>query len=282
MADFTTTTTSAVIEDVVSNMVQETLIQKAVVVPSVSDFSAMIRPGMDRLGIPRQTQLTVQDITEGSEVTPATSTVSVDDLLLDKNKAITWAITDLSGLQSKPDMLAWLLKDNMASLAEELDDNVVQEIRDNISASAPDHRVAMAGSTLTLAEIVNAKQLLDTQKLPQADRFLMVGPAQVAGILQISNFIQADQFGSNEHVVNGLVGRILGFDVIMTTAASLLSDEAIFYHKSCCAFGRQQNVRFERERRATYFKDDYALSQVYGAKFLDGGKRAVLYNNDGL
>ena len=68
MAITVSTDVAAVIETRVSEIVTETLIQEAVMLGSVQDFSAEIGPGMDQLDIPLFNELAVQSVVEGTDL----------------------------------------------------------------------------------------------------------------------------------------------------------------------------------------------------------------------
>lgn len=282
MATTTTTTAADLIEEVVSSIVQETLIQRSIMIPSVMDMSSMVRQGMDLLKIPRFTALAVQDVTEGTEVTPAAPTIATDNLPLNKNKAITWAISDLGSLQSKVDMAAQIVKDAARQHAKQVDDDIIAEMEGNVSASAPDHIIAFAaGGVLSDQDCRNARELLNLQNVDMDDRYLLIGPAAEKELLGVAGFVEADKYGSADAVQNGELGRLYGFRVLMSTSSSLTSGDALFYHRSTCAYASQQAPKFESDRNILTLQDEFALSQVYGVKSLDSGKRSVLVNTTG-
>jgi len=275
---------AAIIEDVVSSIVQETLIQRSVMLPSIDDRSSEVRAGMDRLSIARFTALTVGDITEGTEVTPQAATIAQDELVMDKNKAITWEIPDKADMQAKVDLAAQLVRDAARSHAAQVDDDIIAELK-LASAAAPDHRVVWANApanTVTVADIVEGRKLLNVQSVDLADRFMLVGPDQEKALLQIDNFISTEKYGNSEAVQNGELGRLFGMKVLMSTSANLAADEMLVYHRSACAYATQISPKFETQRNVLKVLDEYALSQLYGVKLLDSGKRNVLFNNDGL
>jgi len=285
MAATTTTTAAAVIEKIVSPRVQETLIQESVMIPAVDNRSAEVGSGMDRLDVSRFTALTPGDITEGSTLASTSPTISVDQLALDKNKGIHWELTDLSTIQSKVSLNQQIFGDAGKEMAAQVDSDIIAELKANVSAAAPDHRIQMTGTgniELTQADITNAQKLLNDSRVPRSDRFLLVRPEQERVMLNISDFIRSDTYGDSRGLQNGELGRIYGLTVIMTTSSQLAEDEALFFHRSAVAYASQASLKFDQSRVAGEFSDHFALSMVYGVKTLDSGKRAVLYNDDGL
>jgi hypothetical protein len=106
-----------------------------------------------------------------------------------------------------------------------------------------------------------------------------VSPAQEYALLQIASFIQAERYGSAEAIMNGEIGRIFGFKVLVHN--SLADADAIAYHKMACAFGVQLAPSFEKMMNLPGIKNQYLLHTVAGAKVLQAGKAQVYYNGAG-
>jgi len=277
MADQTPTSAAAVIQEVVSSIVQETLQNNSVLIPTVADFSSQAVNGLDTIKISRFTDLSVDDVVDNTEDTPEASTIATDDLLMDSHKIISWRIPDRTDVQSAVNINQKLIEDSAVALAAKVDEDIATQLR-LASAAAPDHRIVFG--TITEADILEGKRLLDVQNVPMVDRWLAIGPAQLKDMLQIANFIQADRMPTDA-LTTGMIGQVFGFKVVMTTASTLLSDEFLMYHKDACAYATQIAPRFESERRALRVATDYALTQLYGTLVLDGGVRNVLFNDDG-
>jgi hypothetical protein len=52
--------------------------------------------------------------------------------------------------------------------------------------------------------------------------------------------------------------------------------QSVAFHRDAVVFARQQQVKFETQRDIDNLADKYAMSQIYGAKELQGGKHMVL------
>ena len=282
MATNDSTSTAAIIEKVVSSIVQETLLQESILIPSIQDMSAMIRPGMDRLDIPRFTALPVEAVTEGTGLTANVSTIVTDKLLMDSNEAIHWTVSDRAMIQDKVNISVQIVKDAAKQLAAAIDNKIVDELI-LASAAAPDHIIAWATpSVIALEDIAEARRLLNIQNVPQTERFMLMPPDQEKNLLAIDNFISVEKYGSREALLNGEIGRIFGFTVLMSTSPSILVTNSMFYHRSAVAYGTQINAKFETDRNIVKLEDEFTLSQLYGVKLLDAGVRQVLFNADGI
>lgn len=283
MSNVTSTVAASVIEKRVSPVIQETLIQNSVMIPAIWNRSAEVGPGMDRLDVPILGELAVQNVSETTELVPAAPVISVDQMALDQQKAILWAITDRTSVQSKIAISAEIFKNGGKTLAASIDDAIIAEMVAEVSAGAPDHVIAFdAGGVLGDADVRNARELMNIQNIPMSDRFLLVGPTAEKSLLGVANFIEVQKYGSEARaLMTGELGRLYGFTVLMSTSSSLTAGEAMFFHRHCLTYATQINMRFDQDRNLKGHSDEFSLSLLYGVKGLDGGKRQVLVNAAG-
>ena len=77
-------------------------------------------------------------------------------------------------------------------------------------------------------------------------------------MLNLAQFINADQYGGREALLNGEIGRVFGFRVIVS---NLLADaEAYAYHRSCLAFASQKMYLMRNNVQLLIFKLGNILS----------------------
>jgi len=283
MAINDSTSTAAVIQKVVSGIVQETLLQESILIPSIWDKTSEVGPGMGSLEIPRFSALTPATITEGTPLVSQVATIVTDKLLLNVNNAIYWSVSDRADIQSKVAITVQLVKDGAKALAATIDNTILAQLL-LASAAAPDHRVQFANTTtntIQVTDIAEARKLLNMQRVPMGDRYLLIPPAQEKAMLVLADFIDAAKYGNPDAIQNGEIGRVLGFKVLVSTAASLVDASFVAYHKSAVAYASQISAKFDTIRNVPLVADDYALSQLFGSIVLDSGKRQVLFNATG-
>lgn len=282
MAVTTTTTAASIIEKRVSLQITETLIQNSVMMGAVRDFSGLVGPGMDRLDIPNYTELAVQDVSETVEMTPQDPTIAVDQLDLDLHKSIPFALSDKASLQAKLNIVADIVNNAGKSLAADVDNQLIAEIAAGVSTAAPDHRLALTANPDD--DIRTARRLLNVANVPMQDRFLLISPVFEEAMLGVAGFVETDKYGSSEPIMNGEIGRVFGFRVLMTTSAQAeLGTDGGFmaFHRSSIGFARQMAMKFERERNVLAQRDEYALTHLYGVQGLGDGTRQVVFNATG-
>lgn len=282
MATYSRTDAAAIIQKAVSRMVQDTLIQESVLLPTVMDLSSEAVPGRDRIDVPRFDALSVVDKTEDTNATPAVATIAADQLNLTAHKLVAWEIEDIAELQSAVNMAAKLTEDAARSLPAKVDDDIVTQLN-AASAAAPDHIVAFnTPSVIEQTDILEAMRLLNDQRVPRSERTLLIPTSQEKNMLLISDFIRADSYGSSRPIQNGEIGMVYGNKVVVSTSANLNQNSFLLYHKSAAGYASQQAAKLESDRDVLGLKTIWVLSMIYGTQVLDSGKRQVLTNATGL
>jgi N4-gp56 family major capsid protein len=269
---FGKTKVDAVSEEIVSVIVQDLLIQEAKLLPTVQNFSALAGPGMDKIKIPKAGGFTVGNKAEGTAVSAQALTYSTDDLDLDKHKVVQVLAEDFAILQSKVDAVQDIAKRAAKALALQIDTDIITALV-NTSATSPDHRIALAGSSFAEEDILSARKLLNDALVPLDDRFLVIPTEFEKSALKIANFIQQDRYAGNTAIVSGEIGMAYGFRLIVHTG---LTTTAVAYHKSHVAAAIQQGLRYQTAPQLEHLAIRHSFDQVYGVKTLDAGKRGVL------
>ena len=146
MAQISDTELVATKQDIVSSIVQETLKQRSMLLPTVTDYSAFAGKGAKQVDVPRRTQFAAADKTENTALTAQEMTFSVDSIALDKKKAIKADIELLESIQSAVDVEAQVIQEMANELALQVDRDIKTELED-ASAAAPDHIIQLQGGT---------------------------------------------------------------------------------------------------------------------------------------
>lgn len=284
MADALTglTEVSATVEEIVSTTVQEVLTAAMVVVPTISDFSSQVGPGMDTLKIPRFGNFTVNDKAENTAEDAQVNAFSTDDLALDKHQVVQFLVEDIADIQAKVNVTSSYLTQAAKDLAAKMDDEVITDMESNVSAAAPDHIIDFDNTptdTLSRGDILAARRLLNVQNVAQSDRFALISPLRESELLAIEGFVEADKYGSSEPLVNGELGRIYGFRFVMSSQAD--DDATLLYHRTSEAFARQLNPRTQQDMDLPNLAQRWSIDHIYGFKTLDSGKRIVRIKDGG-
>lgn len=108
------------------------------------------------------------------------------------------------------------------------------------SASSPDHQIAYtSGTTLALADVTAASELLDLQDVPQdGKRHMILGAAQYNDLFNILGFTSHDFVPAGSPLSSGSVlSPVVGFQVKMTSEAG---NVAYLFHSTYLTAAVQQ------------------------------------------
>lgn len=266
---------------IASQDVQNQLADQAVLVNSVLNLSDRVQPGMKSIAIPKVSGMAATAIPDdGSDATSSGMTLGVDTLSLTSKREVSDYIYD-SSLDSSVDLKDAFFANAPGVMVEDIESKIYAEL-DGASASNPDHILQMSGASNlvpTIADIRLAAKLLDQQKLPQNDRYLIVTPAIKHAILAFSEVSSASAFGNSDGIQKGQIGELYGFKILMSNQVT--ANTMIAYSKQALAFAFQKNITVVNSRNEEKAREFVGLRAHYGQKVLGGGKYCILFNATG-
>lgn len=179
-----------------------------------------------------------QELLEGARNDAEAITATQQTLVINSRIVKDFIVTKRAQLQSLPHMD----KLNMLAIYA-----IRKKIQSKIielsvpSASAPDHQIAYdSGSTLALADLLEAKELLDTQNVPLEDRHITMGAAQMNNVFNITGFTSSDFLVSGAPIQTGeLPNALLGFMPHFTTEVGAVTH---MYHGSYFTMAAQEGI----------------------------------------
>lgn len=262
---------SAIVPELWSSLFYPTLLEGLPFNSSVSrDYEGEIQSLGDTVNISSFPQFDLaQEIAEDEKVDADGITVSNLQLIINKQVAKDYIITK-KGLAQSLDASEQLRMLAMHSIMKKMQKIIIAEIVPN--ASAPDHSIAYdSGTTLALADILEAKELLDNQDVPDdGSRVMILGAAQWNDIFNITGFVSRDFIPAGSPLSSGsLPTPILGFLPKLTTEAG---NVAYLFHPSFLTMAVQQDpqvnvydmgVEGKRAQRVN-------MDVLFGVKQLDG------------
>lgn len=271
-------TTPVQLDYVLYNQVQALLTQRAVLLPTISDYSSLVVEGANSVDIPRLSRGVARDSKfDGTENTNSGMAIAVDTLLFDQFKEVPEYIYDDARSKTSADLDAYFMQVSPTVMADTIEQAVYAELK-KASASAPDNILTISAQP-TWDELVAAQVRLDEENVPMEDRFLACTPAMKAKLLKIQEVKDASLRMDQSVVVKGQFSEAAGFKFVVTNNAT--ADEILCYHKTAMAFALKKSVPFVKERHEDLNRDYLALKANYGQKILDAGKRVVLLNSTG-
>lgn len=236
----TSSEVSAIVPELWSQRYYDTLLASLPFNALISkDYEGEIQSLGDRVNIPTVPEFSDADeVAEGAKVDADSVTISTQQLVINKRIAKDFIVTNKALLQSIP------FVDKLRELAIYAIQKKIQQniINDTVpSASAPDHQIAYdTPTTLVLADMLEAKELLDAADVPMSDRHMVVGAAQLNDIFNLTGFTSSDFITSGAPLQTGeLPPSLLGF---MPHFTSVVGNVVYMFHASYFTMAAQQGV----------------------------------------
>lgn len=128
--------------------------------------------------------------------------------------------------------------------------------------------------------LLRLKLRLDKSKVPTAGRFAIVSPDFHAALLSDARFTDVSKYSSNTPIMNGEVGRALGFNIMVSlnlpvgtaapapTAGQITSSNFVVAGHSMATTYAEQINKVEAYRQEARFNDAIKGLHLYGAKVI--------------
>lgn len=276
--------TQATEMELITRIVQNELLENTVIMGSMTDYSSLVEDGIKSLEIPRfEADLTpgsgrlgdpnVQNPDGSTPVAFQTATLTTDVINLDDWRNLSYRIPDRVMKQSRVPLEAQFAR----KAGQEFAIYVDKTLRDVLETLTQEVNYGGTGvNTMSLAAITAARRDLNKQNVPQSDRILLISPDKEKDMLDIPNFIEADKYGSREALLNGEIGQVFGFRVLVSNVLS--DDQAYAYHRECVGFAMQKQVQFESDRPSVTLQvTDYGYSAGWGYTLMYDGRKGIKF-----
>lgn len=228
---------AAAIPEIWSSAFYPTLVEKLPFASSVAtDYQGEIRQLGDTVNITSFPQFDeAEEILEGQAVEAEATTLSNIQLIINKQLAKDFIITRKADIQSLEIMNA--LRDlALHSVLKKMQKIIIAAI---VPSTSPDHTITFdSGTTLQLADILEAKELLDNSDVEEAGRQMILGAAQWNDLFNIAGVVSS-QFGASGSLSSGQVtAPIMGFQGKWTSEVGNVS---YFMHPLAIEMAVQQD-----------------------------------------
>jgi hypothetical protein len=178
-----------------------------------------------------------QDILEDERADADSVTANKQQLTINKQVVKDYILTKRAMRQSL-DAETKLRDLALHSIMKRMHQVIVAEVVP--SSSAPDHQIAYtSGTTLALADILAAKELLDLQDVESVGRVAIVGAAQENDLFNITGFTSRDYIPAGSPLTSGAITTpVLGFQVKTTTE---VGNTSYWFHPMFLTMAVQQS-----------------------------------------
>lgn len=232
--------------------------------------------------------ITVKSYTKNTDIdAPETLTTTDQTLVIDQAKYFNFQVDDVDKVQAAGELVDTAMGRAAYALADVSDAYLLGVIAAGAaagntigSAAAP---IALTGSNV-YENIVKLKTKLDKANVPNTGRTIVVPPDVHSLLLLDDRFAKSTATAGQEALINGLVGRIAGFDVYMSnnvkTGTGTDTGKTPYFEITAqitdATTYAEQIIKTEAYRMESRFADAVKGLHVYGAKVKDGTKIAKI------
>ena len=232
--------------------------------------------------------ITVKSYTKNTDIdAPETLTTTDQTLVIDQAKYFNFQVDDVDKVQAAGELVDTAMGRAAYALADVSDAYLHGVIAAGAaagntigSAAAP---VALTASNV-YENIVKLKTKLDKANVPNTGRTIVVPPDVHSLLLLDDRFAKSTATAGQEALINGLVGRIAGFDVYMSnnvkTGTGTDTGKTPYFEITAqitdATTYAEQIIKTEAYRMESRFADAVKGLHVYGAKVTDGTKIAKI------
>lgn len=251
-------------QDLIAALVQKELLEKASLVPFLSNFSSMAGKGAKSISLPKMSSFTVQNRTFGASVTEnAALTDDVDVINLDKNKIVLFGYDSHDEMQSTIDYMANAIARASSAHGRQINSDILTMWSSvaglNINAGTP--------ADITVDDILDMREFLISNFADMTKSYLVIAADQEKAMLKLPEFSRYDYRG-NSTIINGQIGSVYGVPVIINQQ-----------------IGAQQAYMVNVEGSGLAFQKAPAVAEQSWLAYGTGGKQVavdVLYGVGGL
>ncbi|MER5651220.1 N4-gp56 family major capsid protein [Streptosporangium sp. NPDC002524] len=210
----------------------------------------------------------------GGTITTNRLSTSAVDLLIDQGDYFSFTLKDVERAQQVGNVAPTATAQAGQKLVEASDLYVGSQMLANagtkgVALDIP--ATGNAGDALYEQIVDEIITVLDEAKIPEDGRFLIVTPKVKATLLKSNRFLDASAYGSNDPIFNGVVGRLAGFTVSMSTnlprTSGTYTMDIIAGHSMATTFA-EQIEEVENLRDPEDFGSIIRGLHVYGAKVI--------------
>lgn len=252
------------------------------------NYEGEIRNHGDTVHINTIGAITVKSYTKNTDIdAPETLTTTDQNLVIDQAKYFNFQVDDVDKVQAAGELVDTAMGRAAYALADVSDAYLFGVIAAGAaagntigSAAAP---VAITASNV-YENIVKLKTKLDKANVPNTGRTIVVPPDVHSLLLLDDRFAKSTATAGQEALINGLVGRIAGFDVYMSnnvkTGTGTDTGKTPYFEITAqitdATTYAEQIIKTEAYRMESRFADAVKGLHVYGAKVTDGTKIAKI------
>lgn len=241
------------------------------------DYEGQIRNQGDKVNINTLSDVAIKTYTPNSDIaSPDDLTTTKQQLEITEADYFNIQLDDVDRVQSAGELMDTAMRNVAYKMNDKTDSFILGKIASGV---ASENIIGTTASPVQVTKnniyesIIEIRTKLDKANVPTSGRTIVIPPEIYALLLQDERFVKSDAVAGQNVLVNGLVGRVAGFDVFESNNVVYDTNDKFWkvtaQVRTATTFA-EQIVKTEAYRMEKRFSDAVKGLHVYGAKVTDG------------
>lgn len=247
------------------------------------DYEGQIRNQGDKVNINTLSDVAIKTYTPNSDIaSPDDLTTTKQQLEITEADYFNIQLDDVDRVQAAGELMDTAMRNVAYKMNDKTDSFILGKIASGVASG---NIIGATASPVQVTKnniyesIIEMRTKLDKANVPTSGRTIIIPPEIYALLLQDERFVKSDAVAGQNVLVNGLVGRVAGFDVFESNNVVYDTDNKFWkvtaQVRTATTFA-EQIVKTEAYRMEKRFSDAVKGLHVYGAKVTDGTQIAEL------
>lgn len=247
------------------------------------DYEGQIRNQGDKVNINTLSDVAIKTYTPNSDIaSPDDLTTTKQQLEITEADYFNIQLDDVDRVQATGELMDTAMRNVAYKMNDRTDSFILGKIASGVDSG---NIIGTTESPIQVTKnniyesIIEMRTKLDKANVPTSGRTIIIPPEIYALLLQDERFVKSDAVAGQNVLVNGLVGRVAGFDVFESNNVVYDTNNKFWkvtaQVRTATTFA-EQIVKTEAYRMEKRFSDAVKGLHVYGAKVTDGTQIAEL------
>lgn len=241
------------------------------------DYEGQIRNQGDKVNINTLSDVAIKTYTPNSDIaSPDDLTTTKQQLEITEADYFNIQLDDVDRVQAAGELMDTAMRNVAYKMNDRTDSFILGKIASGVDSG---NIIGTTESPIQVTKnniyesIIEMRTKLDKANVPTSGRTIIIPPEIYALLLQDERFVKSDAVAGQNVLVNGLVGRVAGFDVFESNNVVYDTNNKFWkvtaQVRTATTFA-EQIVKTEAYRMEKRFSDAVKGLHVYGAKVTDG------------
>ena len=247
------------------------------------DYEGQIRNQGDKVNINTLSDVAIKTYTPNSDIaSPDDLTTTKQQLEITEADYFNIQLDDVDRVQAAGELMDTAMRNVAYKMNDRTDSFILGKIASGVDSG---NIIGTTESPIQVTKnniyesIIEMRTKLDKANVPTSGRTIIIPPEIYALLLQDERFVKSDAVAGQNVLVNGLVGRVAGFDVFESNNVVYDTNNKFWkvtaQVRTATTFA-EQIVKTEAYRMEKRFSDAVKGLHVYCAKVTDGTQIAEL------